>query len=116
MPKIDMIGFDDLFDFKDIEKTFEQTLEADIVKVMNKWEQEKKEKDTHESFGKKSEQEQLIENIVRNVIREEIDKMARGSGLFGERFCKALQYQGIERNCPTCIYHAHKDYGTLNCN
>ena len=35
------IGFNDVFDTKDIEKVFEQTLEFDILKLMDKWHNEK---------------------------------------------------------------------------
>ena len=34
----DKIGFEDIFDVKSIEKVFEQTLELDILKLMEQWE------------------------------------------------------------------------------
>ena len=105
----DKIGFEDIFDVKSIEKVFEQTLELDILKLMEQWEKEKKEKKTATTFHK-DEQELYIEKIVRRVIQEEIGIMARGSGLFGERFCRGLESQGLERNCPTCMYNANKHY------
>lgn len=105
----DKIGFEDIFDVKSIEKVFEQTLELDILKLMEQWEKEKKEKKTTTTFHK-DEQELYIEKIVRRVIQEEIGIMARGSGLFGERFCRGLESQGLERNCPTCMYNANKHY------
>ena len=105
----DKIGFEDIFDVKSIEKVFEQTLELDILKLMEQWEKEKKEKKTATTF-QKDEQELYIEKIVRRVIQEEIRIMARGSGLFGERFCRGLESQGVERNCPTCMYNANKHY------
>lgn len=105
----DKIGFEDIFDVKSIEKVFEQTLELDILKLMEQWEKEKKEKKTATTFHK-DEQELYIEKIVRRVIQEEIGIMARGSGLFGERFCRGLESQGLERNCPTCMYNASKHY------
>ena len=40
----DKIEFEDIFDLKDIEKVFEQTLEFDILKLMDKWHQSNKEK------------------------------------------------------------------------
>ena len=104
------IGFEDIFDVKSIEKVFEQTLELDILKLMEQWEKEKKEKKTATTF-QKDEQQIYIEKIVRQVLQEEIGIMARGSGLFGERFCRGLESQGVERNCPTCMYNANKHYG-----
>ncbi len=106
----DKIGFEDIFDVKSIEKVFEQTLELDILKLMEQWEKEKKEKKTTTTFHK-DEQELYIEKIVRQVLQEEIRIMARGSGLFGERFCRGLESQGVERNCIGCMY-AQKNYGT----
>ena len=108
----DKVGFEDIFDVKSIEKVFEQTLELDILKLMEQWEKESKEKEqakTTTTFYK-DEQELYIEKIVRRVIQEEIGIMARGSGLFGERFCRGLESQGVERNCPTCMYNANKHY------
>ena len=105
----DKIGFEDIFDVKSIEKVFEQTLELDILKLMEQWEKEKKEKKTATTF-QKDEQQLYIEKIVRQVLQEEIGIMARGSGLFGERFCRGLESQGVERNCPTCMYNANKHY------
>ena len=105
----DKVGFEDIFDVKSIEKVFEQTLELDILKLMEQWEKEKKEKKTATTF-QKDEQQLYIEKIVRQVLQEEIGIMARGSGLFGERFCRGLESQGVERNCPTCMYNANKHY------
>lgn len=104
------IGFEDIFDVKSIEKVFEQTLELDILKLMEQWEKESKEKEKKTTTFQKDEQELYIEKIVRRVIQEEIGIMARGSGLFGERFCRGLESQGVERNCPTCMYNANKHY------
>ena len=112
MKKTDKIGFEDIFDLDDIEKIFEQVLEDDILKLMEQWEKESKEKEqakTTTTFHK-DEQELYIEKIVRRVIQEEIQTMARGSGLFGERFCRGLESQGVERNCIGCMY-AQKNYG-----
>lgn len=109
----DKVGFEDIFDVKSIEKVFEQTLELDILKLMEQWEKESKEKEqakTTTTFYK-DEQELYIEKIVRRVIQEEIQTMARGNGLFGERFCRGLESQGVERNCIGCMY-AQKNYGT----
>lgn len=107
----DKVGFEDIFDVKSIEKVFEQTLEADILKLMEQWEKESKEKkQANTTTFHKDEQELYIEKIVRRVIQEEIGIMARGSGLFGERFCRGLESQGVERNCPTCMYNANKHY------
>lgn len=112
MRKTDKIGFEDIFDLADIEKIFEQTLEGDILKLMTQWEKESKEKEKEKktTIFQKDEQELYIEKIVRRVIREEIETMARGSGLFGERFCRGLESQGVERNCPTCVFNASKHY------
>ena len=110
MRKTDKIGFDDIFDLADIEKIFEQTLEGDILKLMTQWEKESKEKEKKTTIFQKDEQELYIEKIVRQVLQEEIGIMARGSGLFGERFCRGLESLGVERNCPTCMYNANKHY------
>ena len=110
MRKTDKIGFEDIFDLVDIEKIFEQTLEGDILKLMTQWEKESKEKEQKTTTFQKDEQELYFEKIVRRVIQEEIGIMARGSGLFGERFCRGLESQGVERNCPTCMYNANKHY------
>ena len=59
----------------------------------------------------KDEQDLYIEKIVRKVLQEELQQMARGHGLFGESFCRGLESQGVERNCPTCIFNASKHYG-----
>lgn len=114
MRQTDKIGFEDIFDLADIEKVFEQTLEADILKLMDKWEKEKNEKEKQNTF-QKSEQYLYIEKIVRQVIREEINNITRSNCLFNEHFFKALEVQGFERNCPTCCYNANKQYGTLKC-
>ena len=108
MRKTDKIGFEDIFDLADIEKIFEQTLEGDIIKLITQWKNEKNEKKT--TTFQKDEQQIYIEKIVRQVIQEEIRIMARGSGLFGEKFCRGLESQGLERNCPTCMYNANKHY------
>lgn len=112
MRKTDKIGFEDIFDLADIEKIFEQTLEGDILKLMTQWEKESKEKEKEKKTTtfQKDEQQLYIEKIVRQVIQEEIRIMARGSGLFGERFCRGLESQGLERNCPTCVFNASKHY------
>ena len=110
MRTTDKIGFEDIFDLNDIEKVFEQVLEGDILKLMEQWEKERKEKEQKTTTFQKDEQELYIEKIVRRVIQEEIGIMARGSGLFGERFCRGLESQGLERNCPTCMYNANNHY------
>lgn len=110
MRKTDKIGFEDIFDLADIEKIFEQTLEGDILKLMTQWEKESKEKEKKTTTFQKDEQELYIEKIVRRVIQEEIQTMPRGNGLFGERFCRGLESQGVERNCIGCMY-AQKNYG-----
>ena len=88
MKKTDKIGFEDIFDLVDIEKIFEQTLEGDILKLMEQWEKENKEKEkekTNTTFHK-DEQELYIEKIVRRVIQEEIQTMARGNACLGKGF------------------------------
>ncbi len=114
MKQTDKIGFEDIFDLQDIEKVFEQTIEYDILKLMEQWEKESKEKEERKkTFSyplQKDEQDLYIEKIVRQVIQEEIQKLARGQGIFGEKFYRALEYQGFERNCPTCCYNANRDY------
>lgn len=50
----DKVGFEDIFDVKSIEKVFEQTLELDILKLMEQWEKEKKEKRQQLLFTKTS--------------------------------------------------------------
>ena len=49
MKRTDKIGFEDIFDLTDIEKNFEQTLEFDILQLMEKWENERKERDEHKT-------------------------------------------------------------------
>ena len=63
MRKTDKIGFEDIFDLVNIERIFEQTLEADILKLMEQCEKESKEKEqakTTTTFHK-DEQELYIE-------------------------------------------------------
>ena len=107
--------FKDLFDLESIRKGFGEVLEYDIAKMINEVNAKAiKEKDTKRNklykLFEKSEFEELIEKIVREVIKEEIPKIRFGSGVFGNQFTKALEYQGFERNCPTCMYNASKDY------
>ena len=113
MKKTDKIGFEDIFDLMDIEKIFEQTLEGDILKLMDEWHKENQEKEQQAKSNPfhKDEQDLYFEKIVRRVIQEEINTMARGHGLFGESFCRGLESQGVERNCQTCMYNANKHYG-----
>lgn len=108
MKQTDKIGFEDIFDLADIEKTFEQTFEFDILQLLDEWHKKNQAKT---NLFHKDEQELYIEKIVRRVIREEIETMARGHGLFGESFCRGLESQGVERNCPTCMFNANKHYG-----
>lgn len=105
--------FKDLFDLESIRKGFGEFLEYDLAKMINEINiKAMKETDTKRNNPfEKSELEQLIEKIIREVISEEIEKIRFGSGLFGYQFTKALEYQGFERNCPTCMYNASKDYG-----
>lgn len=49
MKQTDKIGFEDIFDLTDIEKNFEQTLEFDILQLMEKWENERKEREEHKT-------------------------------------------------------------------
>ena len=104
--------FKDLFDLESIRKGFGEMLEYDIAKMINEVNgKAMKEKDTKRNKPfEKSELEQLIEKIVREVIKDEIAKIRFGSGVFGNQFTKALEYQGFERNCPTCMYNASRDY------
>ena len=104
--------FKDLFDLESIRKGFGEMLEYDIAKMINEVNvKAMKEKDTKRNKPfEKSELEQLIEKIVREVIKDEIAKIRFGSGVFGSQFTKALEYQGFERNCPTCMYNASRDY------
>lgn len=37
----DKIKFEDIFDLTDIEKAFEQTIEYDLLKLMEKWQNKK---------------------------------------------------------------------------
>ena len=111
----DKIEFEDIFDLKDIEKVFEQTLEFDILKLMDKWHQENKEKAQHKvSPLKKDEQQLYIEKIVRQVLKEELKNMINSKSLFNESFCKQLEFMSFERNCPTCVYNANKQYGVYS--
>lgn len=109
--KKDKIGFDDIFDLKDIEKTFTQTLEYDILKLMTKWEKEKQQENKKNQF--KQEQDEYIKSLVRQVIKEELGFMLTSKGLFGEKFFRHLEEAGFERNCLGCLY-AEKNYGYAN--
>lgn len=114
MKQVDKIGFEDIFDLKDIEKVFTQSLEFDILKLMDKWEREKRgRKETSFPYPfQKDKVDLYIEEIVRNVIKEEIRKGMLHSGIFDKRFFRFLEYQGFVRNCPFCI-DASKDYGSI---
>lgn len=88
-------------------KSFEQTLEYDVLQIMSNWNKETNNKVVN-NFVKEKEEETKIEKIVRKVIKEEINKMTTGQGLLGEKFLKKLEYQGFVRNCPTCMLHLDK--------
>ncbi len=96
--KNNKIVFEDIFDTKDIEKGFKQTIEYDILKLMSKVEQEKKQ-----------EQDSHIKEIVRETIKEELAVMLLSKGIFGDKFFRQLEMQGFERNCIGCMY-AQKNY------
>lgn len=49
MKKTDKIGFEDIFDLMDIEKIFEQTLEGDILKLMDEWHKKIKKRNNKQS-------------------------------------------------------------------
>lgn len=102
------IGFEDIFDLKDIEKTFEQTLAVDILKIIEDWNKEKN-NEINNSF-RKSEEEVMIERICRRVLQEEIIAMINGKGAFGDKFSRNLQILGFVKDCPTCCYNASNDY------
>ena len=65
----DKIKFEDIFDLTDIEKTFEQTIEYDLLKLMEKWENEKKDQQRRQQLIK--EEDENIKEIVRKVLKEE---------------------------------------------
>lgn len=69
----DKIKFEDIFDLTDIEKTFEQTIEYDLLKLMEKWENEKKDQQRRQQLI--NEEDEHIKEIVRKVLKEELQKM-----------------------------------------
>lgn len=105
------IGLEDLFDLTDIEKGITQTIEYDLLKLMEKWEQEEKYK--REQLQKQQEQDNHIKDIVRQVLKEELSLMLSSKGLFNEKFFKELEIAGFERNCIGCEY-AQKNYASSN--
>ena len=64
----DKIKFEDIFDLTDIEKTFEQTIEYDLLKLMEKWENEKKDQQRRQQLI--NEEDEHIKEIVRKVLKE----------------------------------------------
>lgn len=105
----DKIVFEDIFDTKSIEKVFEQTLEFDILKLMDEWYKENK-KVTKENYHEKKKEQEELKAFIRETIKEEMQAMLRGKGLFGEKFYRELEIAGFERNCIGCEY-AQKNYG-----
>ena len=110
----DKIGFEDIFDTKDIEKVFEQTLEFDILKLMDEWHKGNK-KVTKENYQEKKQEQDELKAFIKETIKEEMQAMLRGKGLFGEKFYRELEMAGFERNCIGCMY-AQKNYGTYTGN
>ena len=106
------IGFDDIFDLKDIETVFEQTLEFVILQLMDKWHKENKQTE-REKYKEQSQQQEQLKDFIRQTIKEEMQKMLRGKGLFGEKFYRELEVAGFERNCIGCMY-AEKNYGSYS--
>ena len=106
------IGFNDIFDTKDIEKVFEQTLEFDILKLMDKWHNENKQTE-REKYQKQREEQEQLKNFIKQTIKEEMQKMLRGKGLFGEKIYRELEVAGFERNCIGCMF-AEKNYGSYS--
>ena len=98
----DKIKFGDIFDLTDIEKTFEQTIEYDLLKLMEKWENEKKDQQRRQQLI--NEEDEHIKEIVRKVLKEELQKMLNSKGLFGEKLFRELELQGFSRNCIGCLY------------
>ena len=102
----DKIKFEDIFDLTDIEKTFEQTIEYDLLKLMEKWENEKKDQQRRQQLI--NEEDEHIKEIVRKVLKEELQKMLNSKGLFGEKFFRELELQSFSRNCIGCLYAEKK--------
>ena len=105
----DKIVFEDIFDTKSIEKVFEQTLEFDILKLMDEWYKENK-KVTKENYHEKKKEQEELKVFIRETIKEEMQAMLRGKGLFGEKFYRELEIAGFERNYIGYEY-AQKNYG-----
>ena len=61
------IGFDDIFDLKDIETVFEQTLEFDILQLMDKWHKENKQTE-REKYKEQSQQQEQLKDFIRQTI------------------------------------------------
>lgn len=52
-------------------------------------------KESDNSFKEKSEEELKVEKIVHKIIREEINKMTIGQGIFGKKFFKKIRVSRV---------------------
>ncbi len=86
----DKIKFEDIFDLIDIEKTFEQTIEYDILKLMQKLDNEKKEQQGRQQLI--NEEDEHIKEIVRKVLKEENNSLFAKLNYFKNKFIKLIQF------------------------
>ena len=108
------VSFNDLFDESFGKERVIDSIELDIYNMWEKW--NKEDEDKQKALLQEQEEKEHIKQIVREVLQEEISKIIKSSGLFGEAFCKQLEAQGFERNCPGCaIARVHYGtYGSIN--
>lgn len=104
------ITFDDLVDISSLEKT----LEFDIIKLIEKYDQERNRSafELYEMQQNEIKTREIILSIVKEVVRQEITSMIKGKSLFNEQVYKELESAGFERDCYGC-YMAEKRYGRL---
>lgn len=72
----DKIKFEDIFDLTDIEKTFEQTIEYDLLKLMEKWENEKKDQNNNNLIDFIKHILEMLKDFFRRILfsKNEVDK------------------------------------------
>lgn len=91
----DKIVFEDIFDTKSIEKVFEQTLEFDILKLMDEWYKENK-KVTKENYHEKKKEQEELKAFIRETIKEEMQAMLRGKAYLEKSFIENQKLQVLK--------------------
>ena len=66
----DKIKFEDIFDLTDIEKTFEQTIEYDLLKLMEKWKERPTKKTTINKWGRRTHKGNSKKSIKRRITKD----------------------------------------------